>query len=113
LAMLPREKTMQSFASEIWVEEEMAHHNTVQYRVRILNVLGAQESIPRNRLRQPMYVAWRAGTTNRIIVSARYKKLAESIPWSRFLSSWNVYKFGLSSYHWHPVILLNCNVETA
>ncbi len=30
-----------------------------------LNVYGAQESIP------PTYVAWRAGTTNRVAISAR------------------------------------------
>jgi hypothetical protein len=33
-----------------------------------VNVQRAQESIARNRFRQPLYVAWRAGTSNRIVV---------------------------------------------
>jgi hypothetical protein len=35
-----------------------------------VNVYGAQESIPRNRF-PPAYVAWRAGTANKIVVPAR------------------------------------------
>ncbi len=45
--------------------------------------IGSKESIP------PAYVAWWAGTTNRVIVPA------ESIAWNRFLGSLNVYEFGL------------------
>jgi hypothetical protein len=53
--------------------------------------IDSKESIP------PAYVAWRAGTSNSVIVyePARLHKLTESIPWNRFLGSWNVYKFGL------------------
>ncbi len=36
-----------------------------------LNVYGAQESIPRHQLRQPMYyVAWRAGTITLFLLGA-------------------------------------------
>ncbi len=51
-----------------------------------------EESIP------PAYVAWRAGTTYIIELSyrtARLHRLAESIPWNRFLGFSNVLKFGL------------------
>jgi hypothetical protein len=37
-----------------------------------VNVYGAQESILRNRFRQPMYIAWRAGALNRVVVPARH-----------------------------------------
>jgi len=51
------------------------------------------------RLRSPgidSYVAWRAGTTNRIMYRpARVHRLAETIPRNQFLGSLNVYKFGL------------------
>jgi hypothetical protein len=77
--------------------------------------IDSEDSIP------PAYVAWRAGTTNRVVVparqagnrflnrftntvsgyvrlsyrSARLHRLAESIPWNRCLGSLNVYKYGL------------------
>jgi hypothetical protein len=35
-----------------------------------LNIYGAQESIPRNEFRQPMYVAWRAGTITLFLLLA-------------------------------------------
>jgi hypothetical protein len=53
--------------------------------------MDSMESIP------PAYVAWRAGSANKVIVPAsRLHRLAESIPWNRFLGSLNVYKFILS-----------------
>ncbi len=63
----------------------------------------------------PAYVAWRAGTSNRVVgparqagnwflgsltglqIRAQLLLLAESIPWNRFLGSLNVYNFGLLS----------------
>jgi hypothetical protein len=51
-------------------------------RARICKRKGVQESIP------PVYLAWRAGTTNRVIVLApKLHRLAESISWNRFLCS--------------------------
>ncbi len=44
--------------------------------------IDSKELIP------PAYLAWRAGTTI-------LHRLAESIPWNRYLGSLNVYKFGL------------------
>ncbi len=39
---------------------------------KFVNVLKAQKQIPRIRIRQPMsYAAWRAGTSNRVVLSAR------------------------------------------
>ncbi len=50
--------------------------------------MDSMESIP---------PAWRAGSTNKVIVpAARLHRLAESIPWNRFLGSLSVYKFILS-----------------
>jgi hypothetical protein len=45
--------------------------------------IDSKESIP------PIYLAWRAATIT-------LHRLAESIPWNRFLGSLNIYKFGLS-----------------
>jgi hypothetical protein len=47
---------------------------------------------PRNR-----FSAWRAGTTTLFVVPACQAtyRIAESIPWNRFLGSINVYKYGL------------------
>jgi hypothetical protein len=36
-----------------------------------VNVYGAEESIPRKESIPPAYVAWRAGTTNRVVIPAR------------------------------------------
>jgi hypothetical protein len=53
--------------------------------------MNSMESIP------PAYVAWRAGSTNKVIVPpAGLHRLAESIPLNRFPGSLNVYKFILS-----------------
>ncbi len=43
------------------------------------------------------FPAWRAGTTTLFDVprAARLNRLAESIPWNRFLGFLNVYKYGL------------------
>ncbi len=49
-----------SFTSKKWARKR------VESEPIFLNVYGAQESIPRNELRQPIYVAWRAGTINPI-----------------------------------------------
>jgi hypothetical protein len=53
--------------------------------------IESKESIP------PAYVAWRAGTINWVVVPrpTTLHKLAEVIPWNRFLGSLKVYKFGL------------------
>ncbi len=45
----------------------------------------------------PAYVAWRAGTITLFVAPARLQRLAESIPWNRFLGPLNVYKYGLCS----------------
>jgi hypothetical protein len=43
----------------------------------------------------PDFVAWSASMSKRVVVqAARLHRLAESIPWNRFLGSLNVYKFG-------------------
>jgi hypothetical protein len=42
-------------------------YSVIDIRTRICNVWGAQESITRKA-----YVAWRAGTSNRAVVSARH-----------------------------------------
>jgi hypothetical protein len=57
-------------------------------RPEFVNVYGAQESI--QRMIPPAYL----GLSYR---PARLHRLVESIPWNRFLSSLNVYKFGLRS----------------
>ncbi len=80
------------------------------------NVEGAQQSIPRKESIAPAYAAWRAGTTDRVVVPAcpagnrflgswkglqipalagQYDKYDKLIPWNTFLGFLNVYKFGL------------------
>ncbi len=57
-----------------------------------VNVSGDQESISAS------LCAWRASTSNRVVVPAR-------LAGNRFLSSWNVYKYGLCSLEnplWYP-----------
>jgi hypothetical protein len=53
--------------------------------------------LSRARICKPYrFPAWRAGTITLIDVpAARLNKLAESIPWNRFLGSLNVYKYRL------------------
>jgi hypothetical protein len=56
---------------------------------------GAQESRPRNRFGQPLKPGGPARQPYLTYWPARLHKLAESIPWNRFLGSLNLYKFGL------------------
>ncbi len=73
-------------------------HNS-PYRARILDVQGAQESIP------PAYVAWQAGTTT--LQYLLYTSPPCYIGWrNRFLGSWNVYKFGL----WVKKVHVACQI---
>jgi hypothetical protein len=51
------------------------------------------ESIP------PAYAAWRTGTKYDDSICVTGPRLAESIPWNRFLGSLNVYKFGVRAQH--------------
>jgi hypothetical protein len=77
-----------------------------------LNVYGAQESIPRKELRQPMYPelvfvdllrspginSQQGGPVRQLYLSfwpARLHRLAESVLRNRFPGSINVYKYGL------------------
>ncbi len=46
-----------------------------------VNVYGVQESIPKETI-PPAYVAWQAGTTNRVVVPARQAG-------NRFLGFWD------------------------